>query len=204
MFYHCAAMEQPCKTFMSHSYVSQRIWTFALRVVSQVFYHCSTSPLPSRTFCLTILPAEGFEPQILGLWVKCSTTVLPGNYQGKTLYLHSFTSGRIWTPDLRLMSRMLYHYAPQALLFKTLFHTFASGRIWTPNLRTMSWVFYHCATREQPSKTLMPHSFVCGRIWTPDARIMSPMFNHCSLGHNNTVILLTNLHVSECPGVNPV
>jgi hypothetical protein len=80
------------------------IWTPNLRIVSQVFYHCATRAgiqalnlkilvERSATLLLTYLsmniinyfcaivslpvPVEGFEPQILGLTVKCSTTLIP-------------------------------------------------------------------------------------------------------------------------------
>jgi hypothetical protein len=86
--------------------------------------------------------AAGIEPSILGLCMKCTTTVLQGHNQPHTqLIINMFQQG-----DIQYVSPV------------------TSVRIQTLNLRIIIQVYYHCATRAQPSSPTIdsqPVSTMC-------------------------------------------
>jgi len=87
---------------------------------------CFKNELSSSSLPVT---AAGIEPSILGLCMKCTTTVLQGHNQPHTqLIINLFQQG-----DIQCVFPV------------------ASVGIWTLNLRIMYKVYYHCVTRAQPS-----------------------------------------------------
>ncbi len=69
-----------------------RIWTFDIRIMREEYYHCATETQLTwyKLFSIVCLPmlVEGFEPFILGFWVQCSTTMLPGHNQLYMIFCH--------------------------------------------------------------------------------------------------------------------
>ncbi len=93
-------------------------WNLTLRIMSQLFYHCTTriQCCNFMPFLSHMVPVEGFDPSILGLWVKSSTTVLPAKCWNFLPFLPLGGSVMNRTPSLMIISQNFYHCATSTTL----------------------------------------------------------------------------------------
>ncbi len=133
------------------------------------------------------MPAAGFEPLILGLWVECPTNVLTqlANSVKYFLYHTLFpdASSRIWTLDLRIMSWMPYQCANTDCQFykkSTIFFLLMPVVEFEPLILGL-WVEYSTTDSQFYKKSTIFFLRMPVAGFEPlDHRIMSWVFYHCA------------------------